>query len=266
MFLEFSTDLVYPPAMNFRQRFQVPLAVAIVFALIYSWKFGPATSLILRAKNAAKKNPLLATVPIELPDRSVSTAPGTTFTEFGFQFEVPWIAKEKPHGDHIAIIYVPDGTAALLFFNPAEDKGLVKELRQTFKDQGKDPVYANLYLDAKSDYDLERSTWYATPEQLSVFFPRKKEVFNATRLMTKDVLGAEAKTGLYAFTFGQLRGFQFGDPARVHSIRVDAFDDQDRKFVFSIGTKSDSNVYLKQADINRVLQSLRPAHSSTTAN
>lgn len=259
---------MYSPAMNvnFRQRFQIPLAVAIAFALIYSWRFGPATSWILQAKDAAKKNPLLATIPIQLADRSASAAPGTTFTEFGFQFEVPWIAKEKSRSNYAAIIYVPDGAAALMFFNPAEDQGLVKELRQRLKGQGKDPVAANLFLDANSDYDLERSMWYATPKQLSVFFPRKKEILAATRLMTKDALGAQAKTGFYAFTFGQLRGFQLGDPALVHGIRIDAFDDQDRKFVFSIGTKSDSNVYLKQADINRVLQSLRPTPAPPTAN
>jgi hypothetical protein len=255
--------------VDFRQKIlgiPSPLVVFIAVVLIYAWKFGRPSLYILQAKKAVKENPALASTPVPLAEKSASEAPGTAFSEYGFRFEVPWVAKEKSHQDYAAIIYVPDGDKALVFFNPAQNAGLVEGLRQTLKDRGKNPLAASLYLNAMSDYELERSIWYTTPDQLSLFFPRRKDVFGAMRLSMKDVLKDQAKTGVYAFTFGNLRGFQFGDPSQAHGVRIDAFDDQDRHFVFSIGTKSESDVYLKQAEINRVLQSLRPTSASQASN
>jgi hypothetical protein len=248
-----------------------PLVVIIVVVLIYAYKFGGATSWILQARAAARKDPTLANVPIPLGDLSVSIVPGTTFSEFGFQFEVPWTARLKKHDDFAALIYVPEGElAAIMFFNPAKSPGLIKETREGLEKRGENPKAANLFLDAASDYDLERSTWYATPDQLSLFFPRRKDVFAATWLNIKSSLNQQAKTGLYSFTFGKLRGFQFGDPAKSHSVQVDAFDDQDRKFEFVFGSKPGPVFTITQAEINRVLQTLRPAPTSsdskTTAN
>jgi hypothetical protein len=247
-----------------------PLAIVIAVALIYTYKFGGATSWILQARTEAREDPTLANVPIPLGDLSASIVPGTTFSEFGFQFEVPWAARLKSHDDFVALVYVPEGElAAIMFFNPRR-QGLVKDMRDDLAKRGQNPRAANLYLDAASDYDLERSTWYATPDQLSLFFPRRKDVLAATWLNIKSSLNQQARTGLYSFTFGKLRGFQFGDPAKSHSVQVDAFDDQDRKFEFVFGSKPSPIFTIAQADINRVLQTLRPApgapDSKTNAN
>jgi hypothetical protein len=89
-------------------------------------------------------------------------------------------------------------------------------------------------------------------------------------LNIKSSLNPQARTGLYSFTFGKLRGFQLGDPAKSHSVQVDAFDDQDRKLEFVFASKPGPVFTVTQADINRVLQTLRPApaapDSKTAAN
>ena len=128
------------------------LAIVIAVVLIYTYKFGGATSWILQARAAARKDPTLANVPVRLGDRSVSLAPGTTFSEFGYQFEVPWPAKLKTQDDFAALIYVPEGQlAAVRFVNPAEALGLVKETREMLEKRGENPKAANLFLDAASD-------------------------------------------------------------------------------------------------------------------
>jgi hypothetical protein len=238
-----------------------PVAVVIALILVYAYIFGRPTILIWYARQEAAHNPRVAMVPMPLPDTSISTTPGNTVAFFGWQFEVPWqgpVAVKNP-GEYIAVAYMPLSQRTIGFFNPAENKGLLEPLRQELKNRGMDPRNADEFLGAQSDYDLERNIWYTTPAQLSLIFPRRKAVFAATRLMIKGTQEREASTGVYAFTIGLLRGFQFGDPARVSSVHVDGFDEQDRKFEFIIGSKPGPMSALKQSEINRVLQTLRAA-------
>lgn len=219
--------------------------------------------LVWRMRQEAARDPNLALVPIPLPETLISTIPGTTVEFFGYEFEVPWQGQVnvKNPGDFIAVAYSASVGYSLGFFNPAKN-GPLKVLRKDLEERGKNENIAEEMLGAQSDYDLERSILNATPSQLSLFFPRRKEVYAAVRLMIKPATAVGAETGLYSFKNGQLRGFQFGDPSRAQNIRIEAFDDEDRKFEFVFGSKPGSSFTLKQVEINRVLQTLRPAPAS----
>jgi hypothetical protein len=241
-----------------------PWAVVIAVILAYAYIFGRPTILVWYVRQEAAHNPGAAMIPTPLRDTSISTTPGTTVTFFGYQFELPWqgpVAVKNP-GDYLAVAYPSSGQITVGFFNPAKNEGLVKAMRDDLKKRGMDPRNFDALLGAQSDYEMERAIWYTTPAQLSLLFPRRKEVFAATRLMIKGVEEREARTGVYAFAIGTLHGFQFGDPARANSIHIDAFDDQDQKFEFLFGSKSGFTSALKQGEINRVLQTLLPASPS----
>lgn len=138
----------------------------------------------------------------------------------------------------------------------------MKTTRAGLKERGIDPRNTDAVLNASSDYDLVRSILYATPAQLSLVFPRKRAISAATFLMIKqtEILGAE--TGLYSFQIANLSGFQKGDPSRTRNVQVEAFDGADREYKFVFGCMPGSDLGFKQKDVNRVLQTLRPAPSS----
>jgi len=243
--------------------------VAIGLILVYAYFFGRPTMFVWQAKQESASDPKLALVPIPLSDTSISTTPGTIVTLFGYQFEVPWqgqVAVRNPGDDHLAVVYSAAVGKPLMFFNPAKNGGLVETTRAELKARGEDPRIADAYLDAHSDYDLIRSTLYTTPAQLSLIFPGKNAVYAATRLMIKRTEAVGAETGLYSFQIGQLRGFQIGDPSRARNVRVIGFDRGDNRFEFGFGGVPGHQYVSKQgfnqAEINRVLQSLRSAPSS----
>jgi hypothetical protein len=210
-------------------------------------------------KRGAAKDPYLAKVPIPISDTTISDAPGTTVTSFGYEFEVPWLAQVKVSEDLRAVALSRSGEKVVGFMNPTRLRGPLNDLRQRAIEGGKDPRIVEYFFDAQSDYDLERSTLYATPDQLSLIFPGRKKALAALRLNFKQLQEKQAETGLYSFKTGQLGGFQFGDPRRAKSVQVEAFDDQDRKLEFVFSSKSPTNLMITQADINRVLQTFHPA-------
>lgn len=206
-------------------------------------------------------DPIAAMVPIPLTDTSIATTPGQVVRFFGYQFEVPWQGpvSVKNQGDYVALAYSPSNQVSVGFFNPVNNSGLVAKVRDNLKSRGVNPQAANDFLNAQSDYDLDRSILFSTPDQLSLVFPRRKEVFLASRLMIKRISERKAETGMYSFEIGNRRGFQFGNPERTDRIYVDAYDDEDRKFEFMIGIKNGSAPRLTQSGINRVLQTLQVA-------
>jgi len=260
----FSTGPCNVSPMNFSRkvcRLPLPAIIAIAAILAYACFFGRATLFVWTVKHETAHDRQVAVIPSPLPDSSISTVPGTAVDLFGYQFEVPWqgpatVGDSPDHG--AARVVQPSGQRSIFFFNPVNDRGLVKTLRAQLTARGSDPSAANAYLGAESDYDLERSILYATPNQLSLMFPDRREVFAAARLMIKKDTERSPGAGLYSFKIGDLRGFQFGDPGRANSMSIDAYDSHDRKFEFVIGSKPGPATAITQPEINRLLQTLRP--------
>jgi hypothetical protein len=237
----------------------LPLVIAAALALTYAHFFATRTEFIWRMKQEAARDHYLARVPIPIQDTTISGAPGTTVTSFGYEFELPWPAEVNVSEDIRAVALSQSEEKAVAFMNPTKFRGPLNDLRQRAKEGGEDLRILEYLFGAQSDYYLERSTLYATPDQLSFIFPGRKKALAALWLSFKQIREKEAETGLYSFKTGQLRGFQFGDPRRAKSIVVEAFDDQDRKLEFVFSNKFPTNLTITQAEINRVLQTFHPA-------
>jgi hypothetical protein len=66
-------------------------------------------------------------------------------------------------------------------------------------------------------------------------------------------------SGLYSFKWHEVGCFQIGDPSNDLHVEVRCFDRGDHEFYFLVGARKESESKISQRDINRVLQSLRPA-------
>lgn len=239
-----------------------PLAVATALVLAYVWFFGKPTFFVWRMKKEAAENPRLAMVPVPLSDTSISTAQGTTVTEFGYQFEVPWKMKEPKPGNTIAIAESQSGQEVIMFWDPAKKQGPVKMMKDSLGKSFKELASVYGAQTIQSDFDFDQALANTTPSQLSYVLPGKKEVRAGVLLMLKPIMMVDAETGFYSFETEHLRGFQNGNPTKAKTVIVEAFDASDRQFEFAFGSRSYPKGDLTQADINKVLQTLRSAPAS----
>ena len=239
----------------------IPFPLAAIFALVlaYVWVFGRATFLVWHVKKEAAENPRLAMVPAPLTDTSISTSQGTTLTKFGYQFDVPWELKELKQGDTIAIFGSESGQEALMFWDPAQNKGPVKMMKNSLGIPSREMALVYGAQTIQSDYAFDQAIVNATPSQLSYVLPGRRVVRTAVLLMLKPTEMIDAETGFYSFETQQLRGFQNGNPLKAKNVLVKAFDAENRQFQFVFGNRSYPNGGPTQADINLVLQTLRPA-------
>jgi hypothetical protein len=237
----------------------LPLAVAIALCVSYALIFGKPTDIVWTVKKETAKNSRLTIVPIPLSNTSASQEKGTFENFFGYQFEVPWQEGEKKRQDSIALVFSHSGQEAVMFFDPGGERGFIRMLKETpgLSVGYLNPVYGRENI--QSDYEFERAALNTTPSQLSLFLPWSKEVYAANLLRMKEAFLLALQTGLYSFEFGHLRGFQHGDPVRDKNVEVEAYDAGDRKFKLVFSSKSGPNGGMTQPDINRVLQTLRPA-------
>jgi hypothetical protein len=239
-----------------------PLAVAIALCVSYALIFGKPTYIVWTMKKEAASNPRLSLIPVPLSDTSISQGQGTSEKFFGYQFEVPWQEGEQKQRDSIAFVFSESGQEGVSFFDPRGDRGFIRMMKETpgLRVEYLNPLYGR--ENVQSDYEFVRAALNTTPSQLSLFMPWSKEVYAANLLRMKEVFLLVPQGGLYSFEFGQLRGFQHGDPVRDKNVEVEAYGTDDRKVKINLSSKSGPNGGMTQPDINRVLQTLRPESSA----
>jgi hypothetical protein len=239
-----------------------PLAVLVALVLTYALIFGRLTRIVWAMKKEAASNPRLSVVPTRFSDKSISQQKGTPENFFGYQFEVPWQSGEQKQRDSIAFVISRSSQEAVSFFDPAGQWGFVRITKETpgLRLGYLNPIYGR--ENVQSDYEFVRAALNASPSQLSLFLPWSKEVYAANLLRIKEALIVGPQTGLFSFKLGQLRGFQHGDPVRDKNMEIDAYDADDHKLKLIFSSNSGPNGGMTQPDINRVLQTLRPAPAS----
>lgn len=241
---------------------RLPLVIIVAALFIYAFDFAGPTLLIWKVKQAVRQDPTMAIVPAPLSDTSISAGQGSTLTRFGYQFELPWQSKEIKRAESIAIFVSESNDQTLLFFDPAKKPSALKIIKEAPASRLPELIQIYGQKALESDYEFDRAMLSASPTQLSYVSPSRRQIGLATLLMMKTTETMNAETGIYSFQWGHLRGFQNGDPERAKAVRVKAFDDQDRQFEFIFGNRMYRRGWLKQSEINRVLQTLRPAAAS----
>jgi hypothetical protein len=236
------------------------LRVSTSFCLlgVLIWIFGPPISVAISSRWEGRRVPAVKVSPVPLSDYSVSNAPGTVLSYFGYGFEVPWNGGfQEKVGNSMVQINFQSGQD-LIFNVPRIQEGFLNELVQDeslhMKNLG--PLFGDLMR--RSAYDQYATLLHTTPSSVRALGPRNEANRDLTLLTLKAIaVGPGLETGAFSFQFSDKRGFQVGDPRKAKRVDLAVFDLGGRRVEFMCRAVR-GNVTLSQAEINRILKTVHP--------
>lgn len=256
--------------------------------MIYLWFLGVATMFALEARYVAWKIPLVKKTPVELPDQTIAQGAGRKLAYFGYEFEVPWEideAKTKDLGQYNPqplkeqFIAFRSGNRLTVFrivprefVNGFLSWGKAAETRCASPDRDDEASLALKWLLCdlgapkalhgedvlQSDYSLKVGVLETTSDKVGLLTPRKEAAASAMLLVIKGIMmPGGSESGIYRIRTGDFRGFQFGDPRSRRPLVLEIYNEEGGfSFIFA-QRKNISEPPIPQAEINRVIQSLR---------
>jgi hypothetical protein len=234
------------------------LGVAVILAIILMVLRLPVISAIYQAHWMQKQSPVISKTPVPLRDTSAATVEGTHISAFGWDCEAPWARVATRRKNPLIESTEFENGKSIGFFDPSQTFDPLAEFGRTTNDRatrtrlqavfGKDTM--------SSDYDLERATLQVTPQDFSVFMSNKRASADATLLFFKYISIGRADTGLFSFSFENLRGFQWGDPALARFVMIHGYDPQDHGVRITVAMADGSHEHILQSEINRIVQTL----------
>ena len=242
----------------------VVATLAVVFVGLY-WIAPVALSFY-----TAKKVPAVASVvPTELKDKSISDAPGTKLSYFGYEFEVPWndldetqnkfYPKDKPEKTMVDLRFRSGlrlrfkSLPAHVWRNDSDccTKGAVRIVASVF---GQEAVHSN--------YSFEKAVYGFAPSKMHYWSLSPHVHFSEQGvLVIKSIMPSKAAdTGIFNVQNQSYRGFQQGNPQeRQDGILLDLYSDEGGiEMIFSQKDYRDP-ARITQPELNRIIQSLRKA-------
>jgi len=241
---------------------RILITVAVVLAVIFvgiTW-IAPVAFSYYSVWTAP---PIAKVVPIDLKDQSVSNAPGSRLSFFGYEFEVPWTyldeaqtklyPEDKP-GKCKVDLHFHSGLRLIITAVPPREwaNGLAKEMKTS-------PQRIEGTL-GKSDYSIAKNIYEFTPAKMNhwALSGRVQAREEFLLLMKMMALSNSADTGIFKLTTSRYKGFQQGDPrVRPATFVLSLYsDDGSLEFIFSQRDYKNSTG-ITQPDLNRVVQSVR---------
>jgi hypothetical protein len=205
--------------------------------------------------------------PRPLADYSVSNAPGTALSYFGYEFEVPWNAnfKVRAFGKNGIVQLGFESGQIVTFIVPENQNGLLTQIVQDKSLNMKNLQLVFGDLMKLSAYDQYAALLNATPQSIRAFGPRARAVRGATLLTIRAIaFNPSQETGVFSFEFPDKRGFQIGDPRKARRVDLEVFGMDGRHVEILLATTKDS-VSLSQFEINRILASVHPVAGTSGA-
>jgi len=245
-------------------RVSILLALLTVLVIL----LGPPVSIFLTARWEARRVPGVKVAPQPLSDYSVSDAPGTVLSYFGYEFEVPWNAgfKEKAFGKGGIVQLEFQSGQNVTFIVPANQGGLLTEIVQDESMHMKNLQVVFGDLMNRSAYDQYAALLNTTPSSIRAFGPRAEATRGVTLLTIKAIaVGPGLETGVFSFELPDKHGFQVGDPRKSRRVDLRVFGMRGHYVEIICATSKDS-VRLSQPELNLILKSLHAVlGESTTA-
>src|SRR6267378_7356566 len=256
----------------------VRVGILIAFVVVLIELLGPPIGIFFAARWEAGKLPGVKVTPQPLADYSVSDAPGTVLSYFGYAFEVPWNAsfKQKAFGKGGIVQLEFESGQSVTFIVPANQSGLLTEIVQdkSLHMENLELVFGDLMK--RSPYDQYAALLNTTPLSIRAFGPRAEAVRGVTLLTFKAVASASGlETGVFSFQLPDKRGFQIGDPQKSRRVDLEVFDIGGHHVEIICATAKDG-IRLSQPELNRILKSFHlglavssgapPAHTAALRN
>jgi hypothetical protein len=164
--------------MKIPKRISAAIVTGVVICAAYAWFFGTQTFIVWETHRLAHANQSYWTKPANLPDATISSAPGKTLSCSGYQLEVPWtdVAFEKKIGTAGRFSVVMFHSGIGVSFIVSEPIGLVSLVNNA---QHVDPNFLPNQFGqsaALSDYDFQLASLETTPASFSIWMSEKKAV------------------------------------------------------------------------------------------
>jgi hypothetical protein len=246
--------------MSKRKHTLVTLGVAVIACGIYLWFFGAQSGDTLLACYEYHKFPDVAKIPVPLPDLSISNVPHRQVSYFGYQFELPWDDVDEQKSKTAGTIHVTAFQSGNAFwFSTFPPKDFVNEI---MKGSNLDPQrFRQVYGDNafESDYGFHRLMLGTTPSEITPFVSRRQVVVASMLLLFKATSMPKADSGIFTIQAPGFQGFQFENP-QAHPFKItDELYSNDGGIDVMFIQKVDGSIpTISQAEINRVIQSIRP--------
>lgn len=252
--------------MRLLRRILITVVVTLVVIFVGVYLTGVALSFYA----ARKAPPASRIVPTDLKDKSVSEAPGTKLSYFGYEFEVPWsdldktqtklYPRDKPEKARVAFVFRSGLRLIVTTIDP-------RSWGDYFVTKLKIPTQ-NIAAWMKSDYSFDNYLLQFTPEKMHrwALSPRV-HAWEGYCLLTKSNMPPKsAKTGIFNVQNQSYKGFQYGNPqVRPDGIVVHFYSDEGSVEMIFSQKDYKSSAGVTQPEINRIVQSLRktPQNEST---
>lgn len=237
------------------------LLIAVVLKV-----FWPPIMIIVTDKWAARHYPETRIIPRPLGDYSLSTAPGTTVSYFGYRFDVPWRGKVEtkafPQSRIVGLKF--ESGRSTVFIVPTDQRGLLSQ--SPARTQTLQALFGDLVH--RSAYDQYSAVMNASPSNITLVWPWAAAVRDMELLLFKGIFSANLKEGFFSFQLEGNRGFQIGDPGKTRHVELDIFTPGDHhvKIICEAGRNGPP---LTQPELNRIIASFRevlPLSQTGSAN
>lgn len=257
-------------------RSAIILAAVVVVVAVYMASYGLPTLTWAGARWAAASSRWLYEVPKPLPPVARQPAPepqpqakssrhhaqpmpkDSALEAYGYEFIVPWSAKYKTVDRKNGTEFRFDSGQVIFVYDTQQEVDTLKALTAPGSAE-RDKFEAIFGSHAmNTNYALYQAVYNISPSQFSPFMSTADAVRLNVLLNWKLAFGRDARPGSYAFSFDNIRGFEFGDPSKG-SVAVRAFDDHDQQVRLLFAVAAGSGAKLSQDEISAVLASFRIA-------
>jgi hypothetical protein len=240
----------------------IVITLAVIFVCLY-W----VAPIALSFYSARQALPVARVVPTDLPDHSISQAPGLQLSDIGYAFEVPWsdldetktmlYPKDKAEKTRVVLSF-RSGLRLMVTAVPAREYVTMCATEFKMQAQGVEILFGPGA--STSDYTFVSHVYGFTPEKmhywsLSPSMHAREEMM----LVTKSIMPMKAaESGIFNLQNPYYRGFQQGDP-RVSRDRVviDLYSGEGHFEMLLLEKDYRSTTGVTQPEINRIVQSVR---------
>jgi len=216
----------------------------------------------------ARKAPAVArVVPTELKDKTVSQAPGSRLSYFGYEFEIPWndidetqtklYPKDKPNR---VVLVFRSGLKLIITALPPREfiNGISGELKTS--PQKMEATFGQEAVN--SDYNFVKTLYEFTPDTMHHWNVSSRTFSrDAMLLILKSLATAKsAESGIFKVQNQDFEGFQQGDAqARENGVVVNLYSDDGSVELIFTNQNYRAAAGVTQPEINRIIQSLHKA-------
>ncbi len=208
----------------------ISIFLAIIILGVLTVVFFPQVWIVIytKVKFSEAKFPQLYDVPIsreiKTPEYKCGNCP--EFSYYGFKLKTPWteIVDIEKKSDGVILTFTQD--KSLLIFDSQNQLDLVTSFSG---DKPEDAQKIKNFFgeeNLKSDYNFYKLTLNKSPDQITIFTPKKEVIAKSILIVLKAILVVPVNGGVYDFITEDMKGFQFGSPEASKGVFIYLFNSE----------------------------------------